>query len=174
MDIEQLKIDVDYMIQALKEAEAAAEEGEVPVGCIIVAEAKTVRKKRKGAADADREERISPSGRIIARAHNLTETLNDPTAHAEMQAITSASSYMGGKYLDKCTLYVTVEPCPMCAAALNWAQVGRVVYGCADPKRGASLFSPSLYHPKTKVDGGIMDKECSKIMTDFFSRKRKR
>ena len=161
MDIEQLKIDVDFMIQALKEAEAAAEEGEVPVGCVIVAEEGRNKKK-------------SGNGRIIARAHNLTETLKDPTAHAEMQAITSASAYMGGKYLDKCTLYVTVEPCPMCAAALNWAQVGRVVYGCADPKRGASLFSPSLYHPKTKVDGGIMDKECSKIMTDFFFRKRKR
>lgn len=163
MDIEQLKIDVDFMIQALKEAEAAAEEGEVPVGCVIVANDAKVKGKK-----------VTSTGRIIARAHNLTETLKDPTAHAEMQAITSASSYMGGKYLDKCTLYVTVEPCPMCAAALNWAQIGRVVYGCADPKRGASMFSPSLYHPKTKVDGGVLDKECSKIMTDFFSRKRKR
>ena len=150
MDVEQLKIDVDFMIQALKEAQAAAEEGEVPVGCVIVG-----------------------NGRIIARAHNLTETLKDPTAHAEMQAITSASAYLGGKYLDKCTLYVTVEPCPMCAAALNWAQVGRVVYGCKDPKRGASKFSPNLYHPKTEVTGGILEKECSQVMTDFFSAKRK-
>lgn len=163
MDVEQLKIDVDFMIQALKEAQAAAEEGEVPVGCVIVANDAKVKGKK-----------VTSTGRIIARAHNLTETLRDPTAHAEMQAITSASSYMGGKYLDKCTLYVTVEPCPMCAAALNWAQIGRVVYGCADPKRGASKFSPNLYHPKTEITGGILEKECSQIMTDFFSRKRKR
>lgn len=163
MDVEQLKIDVDFMIQALKEAQAAAEEGEVPVGCVIVANDAKVKVKK-----------VTSTGRIIARAHNLTETLRDPTAHAEMQAITSASSYMGGKYLDKCTLYVTVEPCPMCAAALNWSQIGRVVYGCADPKRGASKFSPNLYHPKTEITGGILEKECSQIMTDFFSRKRKR
>lgn len=163
MDVEQLKIDVDFMIQALKEAQAAAEEEEVPVGCVIVANDAKVKGKK-----------VTSTGRIIARAHNLTETLRDPTAHAEMQAITSASSYMGGKYLDKCTLYVTVEPCPMCAAALNWSQIGRVVYGCADPKRGASKFSPNLYHPKTEITGGILEKECSQIMTDFFSRKRKR
>lgn len=163
MDVEQLKIDVDFMIQALKEAQAAAEEGEVPVGCVIVANDAKVKGKK-----------VTSTGRIIARAHNLTETLRDPTAHAEMQAITSASSYMGGKYLDKCTLYVTVEPCPMCAASLNWSQIGRVVYGCADPKRGASKFSPNLYHPKTEITGGILEKECSQIMTDFFSRKRKR
>lgn len=163
MDVEQLKIDVDFMIQALKEAQAAAEEGEVPVGCVIVANDAKVKGKK-----------VTLTERIIARAHNLTETLRDPTAHAEMQAITSASSYMGGKYLDKCTLYVTVEPCPMCAAALNWSQIGRVVYGCADPKRGASKFSPNLYHPKTEITGGILEKECSQIMTDFFSRKRKR
>lgn len=163
MDVEQLKIDVDFMIQALKEAQAAAEEGEVPVGCVIVANDAKVKGKK-----------LTSTGRIIARAHNLTETLRDPTAHAEMQAITSASSYMGGKYLDKCTLYVTVEPCPMCAAALNWSQIERVVYGCADPKRGASKFSPNLYHPKTEITGGILEKECSQIMTDFFSRKRKR
>lgn len=163
MDVEQLKVDVDFMIQALKEAEAAAEEGEVPVGCVVVAEEE--KKTDKG---------VSPTGRIIARAHNLTETLKDPTAHAEMQAITSASAYLGGKYLDKCTLYVTVEPCPMCAAALNWAQIGRVVYGCTDPKRGASKFSPTLYHPKTEITGGILEKECAAIMTEFFSAKRKR
>ena len=163
MDVEQLKVDVDFMIQALKEAEAAAEEGEVPVGCVVVAEEE--KKTGKG---------VSSTGRIIARAHNLTETLKDPTAHAEMQAITSASAYLGGKYLDKCTLYVTVEPCPMCAAALNWAQIGRVVYGCTDPKRGASKFSPTLYHPKTEITGGILEKECAAIMTEFFSAKRKR
>ena len=162
MDVEQLKVDVDFMIQALKEAQAAAEEGEVPVGCVIVANDEKVKGKK-----------AAPAGRIIARAHNLTETLKDPTAHAEMQAITSASAYLGGKYLDKCTLYVTVEPCPMCAAALNWSQIGRVVYGCADPKRGASKFSPSLYHPKTEITGGILEKECSRVMTDFFSAKRK-
>ena len=162
------------MLQALKEAQAAAEEGEVPVGCVIVAEEGGVSSSgKKTSAGKGRAVSVS-QGRIIARAHNLTETLNDPTAHAEMQAITSASADLGGKYLDKCTLYVTVEPCPMCAAALNWAQVGRVVYGCDDPKRGASKFSPTLYHPKTVVQGGILDKECSKIMTDFFSRKRKR
>ena len=191
MDVEQLKVDVDFMIQALKEAQAAAEEGEVPVGCVIVAEervskgsapAKASSKRklcRKSSGDSTLSEntpaaeRIIIPGRIIARAHNLTETLKDPTAHAETQAITSASAYLGGKYLDKCTLYVTVEPCPMCAAALNWSQIGRVVYGCADPKRGASKFSPSLYHPKTEVTGGIMEKECSRVMTDFFSAKRK-
>ena len=152
MDVEQLKIDVDFMIQALKEAQAAAEEGEVPIGCVIV---------------------TSRPGRIIARAHNLTETLKDPTAHAEMQAITSATAYLGGKYLDKCTLYVTVEPCPMCAAALNWAQIGRIVYGCADPKRGAGLFSPKLYHPRTELVSGVLEKECSALIKDFFSSKRK-
>ncbi len=162
MDLEQLKIDIDFMIQALKEAEAAAEEGEVPVGCVIVADGGSSTSKRKASG-----------GRIIARAHNLTETLKDPTAHAEMQAVTSASAYLGGKYLDKCTLYVTVEPCPMCAAALNWCQIGRVVYGCADPKKGASMYAPNLYHPKTKITGGVLEKECSKVMTDFFSRKRK-
>lgn len=214
MDVEQLKIDVDFMIQALKEAQAAAEEGEVPVGCVIVADeglskgtvkGKTSSKRKRGmsysgescgraflmkdaskskacrkdsgdftlSGNSSASERIISPGRIIARAHNLTETLKDPTAHAEMQAITSASAYLGGKYLDKCTLYVTVEPCPMCAAALNWSQIGRVVYGCADPKRGASKFSPNLYHPKTEVTGGILEKECSQVMTDFFSAKRK-
>lgn len=149
MDIEQLKIDVDFMMQALKEAQAAADEGEVPVGCVIVAER-----------------------RVIARGHNLIQMLKDPTAHAEMQAITAASAHLGGKYLDRCTLYVTVEPCPMCAAALRWAQIGRVVYGCKDPKRGASLFSPSLYHPKTEVVGGVLEKECQEMMTSFFKVKR--
>ena len=156
MDIEQLKIDVDFMMQALKEAQAAAEEGEVPVGCVIVGN----------------PERAAGAGRVIARGHNLIQMLKDPTAHAEMQAITAASAHLGGKYLDRCTLYVTVEPCPMCAAALRWAQIGRVVYGCKDPKRGASLFSPSLYHPKTEVVGGVLEKECQEMMTSFFKIKR--
>lgn len=138
-----------YMNEALKEARAAAESGEVPVGAVVVCK-----------------------GRVIAHSHNLTETLNDVTAHAEMQAITMAAEYLGGKYLNDCTLYVTVEPCPMCAAALGWAQLGRLVYGASDPKRGYSLFSPSLLHPKTEVISGIMEEECSTIMTDFFRSKR--
>jgi tRNA(adenine34) deaminase len=109
---------------------------------------------------------------VIARAYNLTETLNDATAHAEMQAITMATSTIGGKYLDKCTLYVTVEPCPMCAAALAWSQVKRVVYGAPDSKRGYSKFTPSLMHPKTETVGGILADECGKIVTDFFKAKR--
>jgi tRNA(adenine34) deaminase len=111
-------------------------------------------------------------GRIIARAHNLTETLNDPTAHAEMQAITAATEYLGGKYLSDCTLYVTVEPCPMCAAALAWAQIPRIVFGADDPRRGYSLFSPSLLHPRTKVTKGILAEECATLMTDFFKARR--
>ncbi len=149
--MEKIQEDINFMKQALTEAKAAGAEGEVPIGAVITC-----------------------NGRIISRGHNMTERLNDPKAHAEMIAITAATEALGGKYLQDCTLYVTVEPCPMCAAALNWAQIGRVVYGCADPKRGASMFSPSLYHPKSRVDGGVLDKECSKIMTDFFSRKRKR
>jgi tRNA(adenine34) deaminase len=141
--------DTDYMKQALNEAMKAYEEDEVPIGAVIVCK-----------------------GRIIARAHNLTEALNDVTAHAEMQAITMATSTIGGKYLDKCTLYVTVEPCPMCAAALAWSQVKRVVYGAPDSKRGYSKFTPSLMHPKTEITSGILAEECSKIVTDFFKAKR--
>ena len=141
--------DAGYMREALKEAVQAASEGEVPVGTVIVC-----------------------NGRIIARAHNLTETLNDVTAHAEMQAITMAAGYIGGKYLNDCTLYVTVEPCPMCAAALAWAQTGRIVYGAPDAKRGYSLFTPSLLHPKTEVLSGILADECASLMTDFFKNKR--
>ena len=137
------------MNEALREARTAAGAGEVPVGAVVVCK-----------------------GRVIAHSHNLTETLNDVTAHAEMQAITMAAEYLGGKYLNDCTLYVTVEPCPMCAAALGWAQLGRLVYGASDPKRGYSLFSPSLLHPKTEVISGIMEEECSTIMTDFFRSKR--
>ena len=152
MEIERLQPaeSAFFMKEALKEALKALEKDEVPIGAVIVCD-----------------------GMVIARSHNLTETLNDPTAHAEMQAITMATSYMGGKYLNECTLYVTVEPCPMCAAALNWAQIGKVVYGASDPKRGYSLFSPNLLHPKTKVESGIMADECGKIVSDFFRTKRK-
>ncbi len=138
-----------YMQEALKEAAKALDKDEVPIGAVIVCE-----------------------GKIIARAHNLTETLNDPTAHAEMQAITMATSYIGGKYLNTCTLYVTIEPCPMCAAALGWAQIGKIVYGAPDKKRGASLFTPNLYHPKTVIESGVMEEQCSGVVTEFFRSKR--
>lgn len=137
------------MAAALKEALKARDMGEIPVGAVITC-----------------------NGTVIARAHNMTQILHDPTAHAEMQAITMAADSIGGKYLKGCTLYVTVEPCPMCAAALNWSQIDRVVFGASDPKRGASLFMPSLYHPKTEVTGGVMEKECSTVMTEFFRSRR--
>lgn len=135
---------------AIAEAQRAADGDEVPVGAVVVCR-----------------------GRVIARAHNLTETLTDPTAHAEMQAVTAAANHLGGKYLDECTLYVTVEPCPMCAGALGWAQLGRLVYGAADPKRGYTLFSPSPLHPRTKVTAGVLAAECAAMMRDFFRGKRK-
>ena len=141
--------DEKFMMEAYKEAEKAADRDEVPVGAVVVC-----------------------GGRIIARAHNLTEALSDATAHAEMQAITMAASAVGGKYLDKCTLYVTMEPCPMCAAALAWSQIQRVVYGASDEKRGYTRFTPSLMHPKTEVLGGVMAEECGKIVSDFFKAKR--
>ena len=141
--------DILFMKEALNEAHTALEKDEVPIGAVVVC-----------------------AGKVIARAYNLTETLNDATAHAEMQAITMATSTIGGKYLDKCTLYVTVEPCPMCAAALAWSQVKRVVYGAPDEKRGYSKFTPSLMHPKTEVTGGILAEECGKMVTDFFRAKR--
>lgn len=134
---------------ALAQAGEAASEDEVPIGAVIVCR-----------------------GRIIGKGHNMTERLKDPTAHAEMIALTSATQAMGGKYLNDCTLYVTIEPCPMCAAALCWAQIGRIVYGAADPKRGYSLFTPSLLHPKTEVTSGVLGDECSKIVTDYFKSKR--
>lgn len=134
---------------ALAQASEAASEDEVPIGAVIVCR-----------------------GRVIGKGHNMTERLKDPTAHAEMIALTSATQAMGGKYLNDCTLYVTVEPCPMCAAALCWAQIGRIVYGAADPKRGYSLFTPSLLHPKTEVTSGVLGDECSKIVTDYFKSKR--
>lgn len=138
-----------FMQQALREAQKAFDEDEVPVGAVIVA-----------------------GNRIIARSHNLTEMLNDVTAHAEMQAITSAAGVLGGKYLTDCTLYVTVEPCPMCAGALRWAQVSRIVYGASDEKRGYSRISPFLLHPKTQVTSGILAEECSALMKKFFEKKR--
>ena len=141
--------DERYMKEALAEAREAMREDEVPIGAVIVCR-----------------------GRVIARGHNMTEKLNDPTAHAEMIAITSATEAKGGKYLNDCTLYVTVEPCPMCAAALAWAQIGRIVYGASDPKRGFSLFSPSLLHPKTVVENGLMDEECSGLVSSYFKSKR--
>ena len=137
------------MRDALREAEAARSEDEVPIGAIIICK-----------------------GRIIGKGHNMTERLNDPTAHAEMIAITAATEALGGKYLNECTLYVTVEPCPMCAGALAWSQIGKVVYGTSDPKRGFSKFSPSLMHPKTEIVSGILAEECSAIVTDFFKNKR--
>ena len=137
------------MNAALDEAEKALKADEVPVGAVVVCD-----------------------GRIIARAHNLTERLNDPTAHAEMQAITMATSKFGGKYLESCTLYVTLEPCAMCASALAWSQIGGLVYGASDPKRGYSLFTPSLLHPKTEVNSGVLEDKCSSIVKDFFKSKR--
>ena len=138
-----------YMKQALQEAKCAFEEDEIPVGAVIVC-----------------------SDRIIARAHNLTERLSDVTAHAEMQAITAASEYLGGKYLTDCTLYVTVEPCIMCAGALGWSQIGRAVYGAEDEKRGFRKFAPQALHPKTQLVSGVMEEECALLMKEFFQRKR--
>ncbi len=138
-----------YMREALREAQAAAEEDEVPVGAVVVCK-----------------------GRIIARGHNMTERLHDPTAHAEMIALTAATEALGGKYLSDCTLYVTVEPCPMCAAAHCWAQLGSLVYGAADPKRGYSLYSPSLLHPKTRVESGVLAEECASEISEYFKNKR--
>ncbi|MDD4158327.1 MAG: nucleoside deaminase [Proteiniphilum sp.] len=138
-----------FMRQALREAQKAFEQEEVPVGAVVVA-----------------------NQRIIARAHNLTELLHDVTAHAEMQAITAAANVLGGKYLTDCTLYVTVEPCPMCAAALRWAQLSRLVYGAADEKRGYSQLTGELLHPKTAVTSGVMAEECGELMKQFFAHRR--
>lgn len=138
-----------FMKQALREAEAAFAEGEVPVGAVIVC-----------------------NNRIIARAHNQTETLNDPTAHAEMLAITAATNVLGAKYLKDCTLFVTVEPCIMCAGAIGWSQVSRIVYGASDEKRGFSFFAPKAMHPKAQIVNGVMEPECSTLMSDFFKQRR--
>ena len=137
------------MREALREASYAAAEDEVPIGAVVVWK-----------------------GRVIAKGHNMTERLADPTAHAEMIAITAATEAVGGKYLNECTLYVTVEPCPMCAGALAWSQIGGVVYGADDSKRGFSRFSPSLMHPKTEVISGVLAEECSNMVTEFFKNKR--
>jgi len=146
---EQQKKDEMYMRKALAEAQQALAEGEIPIGAIVVCQ-----------------------DHVIARAHNLTETLHDVTAHAEMQAITSAANELGGKYLKDCTLYVTVEPCVMCAGALGWSQLSRIVYGAADEKRGYQLYAPRALHPKTTIKGGILEKECRQLMQDFFKNKR--
>ena len=141
--------DEKYMREALREAQAAAAEDEVPIGAVVVSR-----------------------GRVIAKGHNMVEALNDPTAHAEMIAITAACEAVGGKYLTDCTLYVTVEPCPMCAAALGWSQISRIVYGAPDTKRGYTGFSPSLLHPKTEVTAGVLASECSELVSGYFKGKR--
>ncbi len=138
-----------FMREALAEARLALAADEIPIGAVIVAD-----------------------GRIIGKGHNLTETLHDVTAHAEMQAITAAEEYLGGKYLDKCTLYVTVEPCVMCAGAIGWSQLGRLVYGASDDKRGFQRFAPNALHPKTEVISGVLADEASQMMKDFFKSKR--
>ncbi len=141
--------DEDYMRKAIAEAEAAAEEDEIPIGAIVTCR-----------------------GRIIARTHNLTETLHDVTAHAEMQAITAAANALGGKYLQDCTMYVTVEPCPMCAGALGWAQISRLVYGTKDEKRGYTTYAPKALHPRTEIVGGVLEDDCRQLMQQFFQKKR--
>jgi len=146
---EQVKKDEHFMRLALAEAQTARDKGEIPIGAVIVCR-----------------------DRVIARAHNLTETLTDVTAHAEMQVITMAASELGGKYLTDCTLYVTVEPCPMCAGAIGWAQLPRIVYGAPDPKRGFREYAPRVLHPKAVCIGGILEDECRLLMQDFFRQRR--
>lgn len=146
---EQQKKDLFYMSKALEQARIALDADEIPIGAVIVC-----------------------GDRIIARASNLTEALHDVTAHAEMQAITSAQTYLGGKYLTQCTLYVTVEPCLMCAGALGWSQIARVVYGCDDPKRGYHTYCQQPFHKKTVVEGGVLAEQCAALMQDFFKKKR--
>ncbi len=141
--------DERFMREALAEAHRALDRDEIPIGAVIVADE-----------------------RIVGRGHNLTETLHDVTAHAEMQAITAAAEHIGGKYLDQCTLYVTVEPCVMCAGALGWAQIGRVVYGASDEKRGFQRFAPQALHPRCTVTAGVLEDECARLMKDFFKKKR--
>ncbi|MBK5721009.1 nucleoside deaminase, partial [Dysgonomonas sp. Marseille-P4677] len=137
-----------FMRHALKEAQIAFDKGEVPIGAVVVCQ-----------------------GRIIARAHNLTETLNDVTAHAEMQAVTAATNYLGGKYLKDCILYVTLEPCPMCAGGLLWSQITKIVYGAKDEKKGYSLFQPNILHPKTTVVSGVLEMESASLLKEFFVQK---
>lgn len=141
--------DEHYMKQALQQAHLALAEGEIPIGAVIVS-----------------------NGHIIAKAHNLTERLHDVTAHSEILAITAASEYLGGKYLTDCTLYVTVEPCIMCAGALGWSQISRVVYGAPDEKRGFRAFAPKALHPRCELLGGVLEQECAALMKNFFQKKR--
>jgi len=148
-DSKDVNPDAYFMKQALQEAHKASERDEVPIGAVVVCQ-----------------------GRIIARGHNLTETLIDVTAHAEIQAITAAAGFLGGKYLTDCTLYVTVEPCVMCAGALGWSQISRIVFGAADEKRGFQRFAPAALHPKTEVISGVLEEECSKLVKNFFKKKR--
>ena len=144
-----MSTDEHFMQLALADARQAASDGEVPVGAVVACRDK-----------------------LIARAHNLTERLVDVTAHAEMQAITAAATALGGKYLNECTLYVTLEPCTMCAGAIAWAQLGRLVYGAADPKRGYTRYAPSALHPKTQVTSDILAEDCARLIQDFFRNKR--
>jgi len=141
--------DIFFMRQALAEARKAADRDEIPVGAVVVA-----------------------GNRIVARAHNLTETLHDVTAHAEMQALTAAANTLDSKYLDDCTLYVTLEPCVMCAGATFWTQIGRIVYGASDPKRGFMKIGGNILHPKTSIIGGVLEQECRELLIDFFQGKR--
>lgn len=142
--------DERFMNMALDEARAALAQDEIPIGAVVVAD-----------------------GMVIGRGHNLTETLHDVTAHAEMQAITAAEVYLGGKYLNRCTLYVTVEPCVMCAGAIAWSQIGRLVFGAKDEKRGYQRYAPEALHPKTTVVSGVLEEECAAMMKDFFKEKRR-
>lgn len=141
--------DTRYMTMALAEAQKALAMGEVPIGCVIVADAQ-----------------------VVGRGHNLTETLQDVTAHAEMQAITAATNTLGGKYLSQCTLYVTVEPCVMCAGAIGWSQIRRVVYGAVDEKRGFMTYAPKALHPKCTISSGVLEEECRQLIQSFFAKKR--
>lgn len=141
--------DISFMRLALSEAKMAAEQGEIPIGAVVVCR-----------------------GQIIGRGHNLTEMLRDVTAHAEMQAITAAAETLGGKYLTDCTLYVTIEPCVMCAGALGWSQISRLVYGAPEEKRGYQRYAPQALHPKTQVTGGVLADECRQLMVDFFKNRR--
>lgn len=145
-----MTVDERYMTMALEEAKVALAHDEIPIGAVVVA-----------------------NGMVIGRGHNLTETLHDVTAHAEMQAITAAAEYLGGKYLDKCTLYVTIEPCIMCAGAIGWSQLSKIVFGAADPKRGYQTYAPRAFHPKAETVSGVLEEECSRLMKDFFKGKRK-
>ena len=149
LNVRNMENDIRYMQLALAEARKAFAMGEVPVGCVVVAD-----------------------GQVVGRGHNLTEMLADVTAHAEMQAITAAANTLGGKYLSQCTLYVTVEPCVMCAGAIGWAQLKRVVYGAADEKRGFTVYAPKALHPKCTVSSGILESECRELMQSFFAKKR--